>query len=104
MECQHEGCATNRPPLLDGTNYGYWKARMMAFLKSLDLNCWRVVTPDGNNLRRPVKMEGRPTVFKLINTRTSAKEAWDILEVTYEGTSKVKTSRLQILHLKLIKE
>ena len=43
MESQHEGCATNKPPLLDGTNYGYWKARMMAFLKSLDLNCWKAV-------------------------------------------------------------
>ncbi|KAA0038855.1 gag-pol polyprotein [Cucumis melo var. makuwa] len=36
-------------------------------------------------------------VFKLINTCTSAKEAWNILEVTYEGTSKVKVLRLQIL-------
>jgi hypothetical protein len=25
----------------DGTNYGYWKARMRFFLKSID--CWKIV-------------------------------------------------------------
>lgn len=39
-------------------------------------------------------------VFKLINTCTSAKEAWDILEVSYEGTPKAKISKLQILSSK----
>lgn len=39
-------------------------------------------------------------VLKLINTCTLAKEAWDILEVAYEGTSKFKISRLQILSSK----
>ncbi|KAA0025177.1 gag-pol polyprotein [Cucumis melo var. makuwa] len=33
-------------------------------------------------------------IFKLINTCKSAKAAWDILEVAFEGTSKVKISRL----------
>jgi hypothetical protein len=26
----------NKPPLLDGSNYDYWKPRMIAFLKALD--------------------------------------------------------------------
>lgn len=34
-------------------------------------------------------------VFKLIYTRSSAKEAWNILKTAYEGTSKVKISRSQ---------
>ncbi|KAA0059759.1 gag-pol polyprotein [Cucumis melo var. makuwa] len=38
-----------------------------------------------------------PNIFKLINTCKLAKAAWDILEVAFEGTSKVKISRLQIL-------
>ncbi|KAA0052057.1 gag-pol polyprotein [Cucumis melo var. makuwa] len=38
-----------------------------------------------------------PNIFKLINTCKSAKVAWNTLEVTFEGTSKVKISRLQIL-------
>lgn len=36
-------------------------------------------------------------MFKLINTCTSTKEARSILEVAYEGTSKVKMSQLQLL-------
>lgn len=33
-------------------------------------------------------------IFKIINTYTSAKEAWETLEITYEGTSMVRMSRL----------
>ncbi|TYK30437.1 F5J5.1 [Cucumis melo var. makuwa] len=36
-------------------------------------------------------------VFKLINSCSTAKEAWKTLEVAYEGTSKVKISRLQLI-------
>lgn len=36
-------------------------------------------------------------VFRLINTCTFTKEAWNILQVAYEGTSKEKMLRLQIL-------
>ncbi|KAA0067335.1 gag-pol polyprotein [Cucumis melo var. makuwa] len=35
--------------------------------------------------------------FKLINSCTTAKVAWKILEVAYEGTSKVKITRLQLI-------
>ena len=33
----------NRPPLLDGSNFDYWKSRMIAFLKSLDSRTWKTV-------------------------------------------------------------
>ncbi|CAM8895717.1 unnamed protein product [Rhodiola kirilowii] len=38
-----EGQSTNRPPLLEGLNYPYWKSEMKAFLKSLDERAWRAV-------------------------------------------------------------
>ncbi|CAM8896520.1 unnamed protein product [Rhodiola kirilowii] len=38
-----EGHSTNRPPLLEGPNYAYWKSKMKAFLKSLDEKAWRAV-------------------------------------------------------------
>ncbi|CAM8997138.1 unnamed protein product [Rhodiola kirilowii] len=38
-----EGQSTTRPPLLEGPNYGYWKSKMKAFLKSLDEKAWRVI-------------------------------------------------------------
>jgi hypothetical protein len=31
----------NYVPAFDGTNYGYWKARMRLFLKSIDV--WQIV-------------------------------------------------------------
>jgi len=33
----------NIPPLLDGSNYDYWKLRMSAFLKSIDCKTWKAV-------------------------------------------------------------
>jgi hypothetical protein len=33
----------NKPLILDGTNYEYWKARMVAFLKFMDRKTWKVV-------------------------------------------------------------
>ena len=38
-----EGGFVNRPPLLDGSNYDYWKSRMSAFLKSIDSKTWKAV-------------------------------------------------------------
>jgi excinuclease UvrABC nuclease subunit len=36
-------------------------------------------------------------MFKLIKNCVSAKDAWEILRTCYEGTSKVKSSKLQLL-------
>ena len=38
-----EGSLVTRPPLLDGSNYPYWKACMKAFIKSLDEQVWVTV-------------------------------------------------------------
>ena len=38
-----EGASVQRPPLLDGTNFSYWKARMKAFIKSMDYKAWRAI-------------------------------------------------------------
>src|ERR1044072_786728 len=36
-------------------------------------------------------------MFRMINTCTVAKEAWEILRTAHEGTSRVRMSRLQML-------
>ncbi|KAA0062616.1 gag-pol polyprotein [Cucumis melo var. makuwa] len=43
MDFVREGTSTTKPPMLDGTNYGYWKAKMIAFLKSVDSRSWKSV-------------------------------------------------------------
>ena len=38
-----EGNSTTRPPLFNGNNYGYWKARMTIFLQSMDYELCDVI-------------------------------------------------------------
>jgi len=40
---EKEGGQDNRPPVLDGSNYDYWKVRMISFLKSIDSKTWKFV-------------------------------------------------------------
>ena len=120
MSGSREGGSVHIPPVLDGSNYGYWKARMTAFLKTLDHKAWKSVIngweapKDGQN----VKAESEWTdaedtaalgnscalnaifnvvdqnVFRMINTCEVAKDAWNILATAYEGTNKVKEQKL----------
>ena len=120
MDLLKEGSSTGCPPLLDGTNYGYWKARMCAFNKSIDEKAWKkvltgwtspTVTDEEGNVTVKSELIGlqkktdwkalntifhdvNPTQFKSISTAESAKEAWDTLQIKFEGTSTVRESRL----------
>jgi hypothetical protein len=105
----------NFVPTFDGMNYGYWKARMRFFLKSID--CWSIVdsgwtkpkdaTPETVPLKNARLSNDKalhalcqalsPSEFAKISSCESAKEAWQILETTYEGTKLVKSAKLQML-------
>ncbi|KAA0036592.1 gag-proteinase polyprotein [Cucumis melo var. makuwa] len=88
MEIIREGPSASRPPILDvlKPEFNWTDAEEQASVgNARALN----TIFNGVNLN----------VFKLINsysTYSTAKEAWRILEVAYEGTSKVKISRLQL--------
>ena len=43
MDFNKEGTSANKPPLLDGTNYAYWKVKMIAFLRATDDQVWDIV-------------------------------------------------------------
>ena len=110
------------PPLFDGINYVYWKVRMRTFLQSLDENVWQAVeigwtkpkeapadwdeakikaanfnSKALNALFSAVTNEEFKKKFKKISSTETAKEAWTILQTTYEGTKAVKDSKLQRL-------
>jgi hypothetical protein len=105
----------NYVPTFDGTNYGYWKARMRFFLKSIDY--WSIVEtgwtkPKDTTLETVPLKNARlsndkalhalcqalsPSEFAKISNCESTKEAWKILETTYEGTKLVKSAKLQLL-------
>ncbi|KAK0598793.1 hypothetical protein LWI29_038043 [Acer saccharum] len=99
-----EGASNSRPPLLKGHNYGFWKLRMKAYIRSIDERAWMTVEEgylapnkieDGVTISKPRSVDSRQ--FSYIQNLETAKEAWEALQVTNEGTKAVKKSRLQLL-------
>ena len=122
-----EGQSTHRPPLFTGSDYGYWKNRMTMYIKAQDYHVWRVIengphiptkTVEGATIVK-LESEWNEADVKLIELNCeamsnlycaldlneynrvsgcdSAKEIWDKLEVTYEGTNQVKESKMSML-------
>ena len=108
----------NAPPYLDGSNYAFWKVQMRAFLCLIDESVWDAVdigwtrpeaakstwdkvafvASNANSKALNAIFCGvSPDEFHRISHITIAKEAWEILEITYEGTKKVKDTKLQML-------
>ena len=108
----------NVPPYFDGSNYAFWKVRMKAFLCSIDESVWdavdigwtrpkaaksiwdkaALVASNANSKALNTIFCGvSPNEFHRISHIIIAKEAWEILKNTYEGTKKVKDTKLQML-------
>ena len=106
------------PHLFDGTNYAYQKVCMRAFLQSLDEKVWQAVEigqtksvevlADWDDAKiKAANFNNRALnalfsavineEFKKISSTETAKEAWTILQTTYEGTKAIKDSKLQRL-------
>jgi hypothetical protein len=117
----------NSVPPFDGTNYGYWIARMCFFLKSIDV--WKTVETGWIELEEIDEITVTQTSARLSNDKALhtlcqalspsefarisncevAKDAWQILETTYEGIKLVKSAKLQMLiskfeEIKMLKE
>jgi hypothetical protein len=123
-----EGMACGRPPLFDGSNYGYWKTRMSFFINAIDFDLWTIiengyeppmVEVNGVSIskqraiytreeKRKAELNAKavnalfcalsPTEYNRVCTCRTAKEIWDKLEVTHEGTENVKESKVDILN------
>ncbi|VFQ70889.1 unnamed protein product [Cuscuta campestris] len=122
-----EGQSTSRPPLFDGTNYTYWKERMRIYIRSTNFQLWLVIkkgeetpmkkvdeklvpkTEDEFDAEDIKKVENyakainmlyyavNPDDYRKISCCTTAKEMWDKLEVTYEGTNQVREAKIDFL-------
>ncbi|MQM22314.1 hypothetical protein Taro_055364 [Colocasia esculenta] len=113
-----EGQSVNRPPLLDGEDYTYWKTRMEYFLQGLDYQIWSIVEEgdllvtnerdkwtedDKKNISLNCKAKSilccalSKKEFNRISACKSAMEMWEKLRIMYEGTDKVKETRIDIL-------
>ncbi|GAV71273.1 zf-CCHC domain-containing protein/DUF4219 domain-containing protein/UBN2 domain-containing protein [Cephalotus follicularis] len=121
-----EGSSITRPPFFDGNNYSFWKTRMTIFLQSLDYQLWHIIINGpmmptrtigvvslklenefNDNGFRIIQLNSKakhvlfcavgPNEFNHISSCDSAKEMWDLLEITYEGTNQVKESKISML-------
>ncbi|VFQ66028.1 unnamed protein product [Cuscuta campestris] len=122
-----EGQSTTRPPLFDGTNYTYWKERMRIYIQSTNFLLWRIIkngenvpmkkaeetnvpkTEDEYDAQDIKKVENNakainiiycavnPDDYRKISCCTTAKEMWDKLEITYEGTDQVREAKIDFL-------
>ena len=108
----------NAPPYFDGRNYAFWKVCIRTFLCSIDDSVWDAIeigwtrpeaakstwdkatlaVANANSKALNAIFYGvSPNKFHRISHVTIAKEVWQILETTYEGTKKVKDTKLQML-------
>ena len=108
----------NAPPFYDKSNYVFWKVRMRTFLCVIDESVWDSIE---NRYVKPMitKSKWDKAALALANANSkainaifcgvsidefhrishveTAKEVWTILKTTYEGTKKVKETKLQML-------
>ena len=108
----------NVPPFFYGNNYAFWKVWMRTFLCSIDDTVWDVVETGWTRLEAAKSTWDKaalaaananskalnaifcgvsPYEFHKISHITVSKKACEILETTYEGTKKVKDTKLQML-------
>jgi hypothetical protein len=108
--------APNSLPVFDGSNYTLWKIRMRAYLKFIDV--WHIVesgwsisdktTAEWTTVENRASSTNDKALhsiftavtmeeFSRISRCVIAKEAWETLEITHEGTEVVRASKLQML-------
>jgi len=122
-----EGASINRPPMFFRVNYQFWKARMKIFIESIDCDIWNAIVNgpyvpvhDVNVVSVVKSFDAMSEIdnkyvqydyvakniitsalhldeFFRVSQCSSAKEMWDILEVTHEGTNDVKRARKRAL-------
>src|SRR5262249_41397757 len=114
-----EGQAINRPHILTSTNYAYWKCRMKIFMKAQNISLWSIIENgpiviESKNESSYTKAEKEKVQlneivmnilyyglnesdFSRICTCNSAKGIWNNLENTYEGSTRMKDTKISLL-------
>ncbi|XP_009799731.1 uncharacterized protein LOC107798592 [Nicotiana tabacum] len=126
-ELLQEGTSQVRPPYFNGQHFSHWKVCMEIHAKAYDIIVWRIIKkgnypllavaqpladPEDTKSYRNKQMtvvqvnnKSRNLLYiaisgeeyKKISSCDTAKEMWDKLEVTYEGTNKVKETHINML-------
>ena len=105
----YEREASIRPRIFDGTNFVYWKVRVLSYLQSLGTEVWDIIdtgyTFPSATTTDPAEKKKFETNAKAFNTLLgclsqsefvkvmqykSTKEIWDKIVLSYEGDEQVK--------------
>ncbi|MQM15600.1 hypothetical protein Taro_048546 [Colocasia esculenta] len=113
-----EGQSIFRPPLFDGEDFQYSKTRIEFFLQGYDYQIWSIIEDGDLQTSKPKEewiAEDKNKIslnskaksfmccsltkheFNRVSTCKTTKEMWDKLKLTYEGTDKVKETKIDIL-------
>jgi len=122
-----EGASIHKPLMFSGINYQFWKVRMKFFIESIDQRIWDAIingpythndTIENVQVDKPwtqwieeerrraqydynaknIRMSSLNTnEFCCVSQCKSAKEMWEVLEVTHEGNNDVKRARKHAL-------
>ncbi|MQM02157.1 hypothetical protein Taro_034929 [Colocasia esculenta] len=113
-----EGQSVNRPPLFDGEDYTYWKIRMEYFLQGFYFQIWSIIEEgdlvilnsrqnwtDDDRTKISLNCKAKSIMccalskkeFNRVSACKTAKDMWETLKLTYEGTDKVKETKIDIL-------
>ena len=113
-----EGQSTARPPLFNGSNYTYWSCRMKIYLQSLGLDVWKITQTEYTEPetsyeqwtadQKTIALNNSKAMnilfcsldrneFNRVSICKSAFDIWRTLQVTHEGTNKVKQTKISML-------
>ena len=80
----------SKVPILDGSNYTFWKARIRWDKNDCNASKWNSLGL--NDISCFVYEE----VFTKIYVCTTSKQAWDTFAIIHEGTTTVKTLKFNV--------
>jgi hypothetical protein len=106
-----------KPPYFDGTGYNQWKTKMFGYLSAIHKDLWKIIEvgceiPEDGEATTPVQAyvlqrnyqainilhsSVSPEEFDKIEDSSTAKDAWDTLQVNHQGSRKVRESRIKTL-------
>ena len=113
-----EGQSTVRPPFFSGSDYAYWACRMKIYLQSVGLDTWNITqtkyiepttdfsqwTPEQNGVAQNNSKAMNilfcsldRNEFNRVSVCKTAYVIWRTLQVTHEGTNKVKLTKIAML-------
>nr|XP_012574578.1 uncharacterized protein LOC105852681 [Cicer arietinum] len=99
IEFLGEGASLARPPAFNWAAYMYWKERMLIFLEACSLDILEAVIdgPFVPTIAGTCDSSIPKPISDWVSNCKTAKEMWDTLQQTHEGTTDVKRAQINML-------